>query len=63
MQECVGIELQADGAISFHRNGFLTGYTGFYFSPSGIMTSIAPNADWYESDWLEGNYFWFQFGF
>lgn len=63
MKKCVCIGLHENGVISFHRKGFFTGYTGFYYSPTGTEAAIGGDADWYETDWLEGNYFCFEFGY
>lgn len=63
MKKCSSIELHENGAVSFARKGFLMGYTGFYYSPTGIQTDISGDADWYETDWLEYSYFCYEFGY
>lgn len=62
-KKCMSIQLHENGAISFSRRGFFTGYTGFYYSPAGIQLNIETSADWYETAWLEGNFFCYQFGY
>lgn len=63
IKKCMSITLHENGAISFSRRGFLTGYTGFYYSPTGMQTDIESSADWYETGRLEENYFWYAFGY
>lgn len=63
MKKCCDITMYPSGVISFSRRGFLTGYTGFYYSPTGTEQIIDGGADWYETGWLEGNYYYYKFGY
>lgn len=63
IKKCVHIDLQISDAISFSRRGFLRGYTGFYYSPTGEEKDVSGGAEWYKTGHLQGNYFWYEFGY
>lgn len=63
IKKCTSVMLHENDVISFSRRGFLRGYTGFYYSPTGEEKDVSGGAEWYKTGHLQGNYFWYEFGY